>query len=90
MNDADFTAYDAMFDPARNPGGVPASPEEDADYEAHLAALDAAMCPEVRALEAGYDDPMTKSVGGAGALSDAIWRHIRRCSHAWCVEESGR
>jgi hypothetical protein len=63
--------------------------EDDAAYEAHLAAEQERMCPEVRAMEAGFDDPMTVAYGAADVVAAAISRHVRRCYHPWCREQRG-
>lgn len=60
--------------------------DEDAAYEAHVAEQLARMCPEVRRMEEGFDDPMTTEHGAGDAVAYVITRHMARCDHPWCRE----
>jgi hypothetical protein len=70
-----------MTTPATNPH------DDDAAYEAHLIAQRERMCPIVRDMEDGFDDPITEAYGASSVIADAIARHMRSCSHEWCIDQ---
>jgi hypothetical protein len=63
--------------------------DDDAAYEAHIAAEYERMCPDVRSMSDGFDDPMTHAYGASDVVADSIARHVARCAHPWCVEQRG-
>lgn len=63
---------------------------ECAECEAYVRYLEDEndrMCPEFLKLHEGYDDPITIAYGASDVITDVIIQHVRKCQHAWCIEQ---